>query len=269
MTYMAQGYEFSEKVAKACQKKEALFDESKARYALRSMFAGAFLTMSTAAGAAAAQVIAGLNPALSKFFFAFIFTWGLVYILFLNSELATSNMMYLTAGVYQKNIRLSKAVTILLYCGIFNLIGAMIIGAAFAHSAAFNAMDVQHFIVHLVQGKATRGNGQVLLEAILANIFVNVAILAFLLIKDETAKMWIIISAIFMFVFLGEEHVVANFASFSIVKFSEVSSSLEFMNWFNLIRHWVVAFIGNTIGGGVIVGLAYAFLNKTKSVYHE
>ena len=58
--------------------------------------------MSTAAGAAAAQVIAGLNPALSKFFFAFIFTWGLVYILFLNSELATSNMMYLTAGVYQK-----------------------------------------------------------------------------------------------------------------------------------------------------------------------
>ena len=225
--------------------------------------------MSTAAGAAAAQVIAGLNPALSKFFFAFIFTWGLVYILFLNSELATSNMMYLIAGVYQKNIRLAKAVTILLYCGFFNLIGAMIIGAAFAYSAAFNTMDAQHFIVGLVQLKALRGNEQILLEGVLANIFVNVATLAFLLIKDETAKMWIIISAIFMFVFLGEEHVVANFASFSIVKFSSISSTLDFMNWFNLIRHWVVVFIGNTFGGGVIVGLAYAFLNKTKSVYHE
>ena len=266
---MAQGYEFSEKVAKACQKKEALFDESKARYALRSMFAGAFLTMSTAAGAAAAQVIAGLSPALSRFFFAFIFTWGLVYIVFLNSELATSNMMYLTAGVYQKNIRLGKAVAILLYCGFFNLIGAMLIGAAFAYSWSFHSIDAQNFIVGLVQLKALRGNGQILLEGILANIFVNVATLAFLLIKDEAAKMWIIISAIFMFVFLGEEHVVANFASFSIVKFSAVSPSLEFMNWFNLIRHWVVVFIGNTIGGGVIVGLAYAFLNKTKSVYHE
>ena len=266
---MAQGYEFSEKVAKACQKKEALFEESKARYALRSMFAGAFLTMSTAAGAAAAQVIAGLNPALSRFFFAFIFTWGLVYIVFLNSELATSNMMYLIAGVYQKNIRLAKAVTILLYCGFFNLIGAMIIGAAFAYSAAFNTMDAQHFIVGLVQLKALRGNEQILLEGVLANIFVNVATLAFLLIKDETAKMWIIISAIFMFVFLGEEHVVANFASFSIVKFTPVSSTLDFMNWFNLIRHWIVVFVGNTIGGGVIVGLAYSFLNKTKSIYHE
>ena len=266
---MAQGYEFSEKVAKACQKKEALFDESKARYALRLMFAGAFLTMSTAAGAAAAQVIAGLNPALSKFFFAFIFTWGLVYILFLNSELATSNMMYLTAGVYQKNIRLGKAVAILLYCGFFNLIGAMLIGAAFAYSWSFHSIDAQNFIVGLVQLKALRGNGQILLEGILANIFVNVATLAFLLIKDEAAKMWIIISAIFMFVFLGEEHVVANFASFSIVKFTPVSSTLDFMNWFNLIRHWIVVFVGNTIGGGVIVGLAYSFLNKTKSIYHE
>ncbi len=46
------------------------------------MFAGAFLTMSTAAGAHAAQIIAGLNPALSRFTFAFIFTWGLVYVVF-------------------------------------------------------------------------------------------------------------------------------------------------------------------------------------------
>ena len=62
---------------------------------------------------------------------------------------------------------------------------------------------------------------------------------------------------------------VANFASFSIVKFTPVSSTLDFMNWFNLIRHWIVVFVGNTIGGGVIVGLAYSFLNKTKSIYHE
>ena len=47
--------EFNTKLEKACQKKEALFDESKMRYALRSMFAGAFLTMSTAAGAHAAH----------------------------------------------------------------------------------------------------------------------------------------------------------------------------------------------------------------------
>ena len=259
--------EFDTKVKKACQKKEALFTESKGRYAVRSMFAGAFLTMSTAAGALAAQNIASINPALSKFIFAFIFTWGLVYILFLNAELATSNMMYLTAGVFQKHIKCSKALTLLLYCGVFNLIGAMIVGAVFAHTSAFSGLEAGQFIAKVVEGKLARGNESVLLEAIVANVFVNVAILSFLLIKSDVAKMWIIISAIFMFVYLGNEHVVANFASFSIVKFTSVGSSLDFMNWFNMIRHWLVAFVGNWIGGGIIIGLAYAYLNRSKTVY--
>lgn len=42
--------QFQEKVFAACAKKEALFDESLGRYALRSMLAGAYLTMSTAVG---------------------------------------------------------------------------------------------------------------------------------------------------------------------------------------------------------------------------
>lgn len=266
---MAQEREFDYKIAKACRKKQELFAESKGRYALRSIFAGAFLTMSTAAGAGAAQMIAGVNPALSKFLFAFIFSFGLVYILFLNAELATSNMMYLLAGTYQKQIRWQKAVGILLYCTFFNLIGAMLAAAAFAASSAFSGIDIHHFLVHLVEVKATRANELVLLEAIIANLFVNVAILSFLLIKDDTTKLWVVISAIFMFVFLGNEHVVANFASFSMVRFTEVANQLDFMNWGNLIRHWIVAFIGNIIGGGVLIGIAYAYLNQTETIYHE
>lgn len=40
---------FQEKIAYNCAKKEALYKESLGRYALRSMLAGAYLTMSTAA----------------------------------------------------------------------------------------------------------------------------------------------------------------------------------------------------------------------------
>ena len=143
----------------------------------------------------------------------------------------------------------------------------MIVGAVFANTSAFSGLEAGQFIAKVVEGKLARGNEAVLLEAIVANVFANVAILSFLLIKSDVAKLWIVISAIFMFVYLGNEHVVANFASFSIVKFTSVGSSLEFMNWFNMIRHWVVAFIGNWIGGGIIIGLAYAYLNRSKTVY--
>ena len=58
--------QFQEKVFAACAKKEALFDESLGRYALRSMLAGAYLTMSTAVGIIGADVIATGIPALSR-----------------------------------------------------------------------------------------------------------------------------------------------------------------------------------------------------------
>lgn len=99
--------QFQEKVFAACAKKEALFDESLGRYALRSMLAGAYLTMSTAVGIIGADVIATGIPALSRFVFAFIFAIGLVFVLIFNGELATSNMMFLTSGA----IKWSKVCT--------------------------------------------------------------------------------------------------------------------------------------------------------------
>ena len=48
--------EFISKIDYYCHKKESLFDQSKFKYAIRSMFAGAFLTFSTAAGAIGADI---------------------------------------------------------------------------------------------------------------------------------------------------------------------------------------------------------------------
>ena len=143
----------------------------------------------------------------------------------------------------------------------------MFIGALFANSSAFNGINANEFIAKVAELKLSRSNELILLEGILANVFVNVAILSFILIKIEEAKLWIVISAIFMFVYLVNEHVVANFASFSIVKFSPVGNSIDALNWLNIIRHWSVSFVGNWIGGGILIGLAYAFLNRTKTPY--
>lgn len=57
---------FYKKIASACRKKEALFDENLGRYALRSMFAGAYLTMSTAVGVVAADVISQFSLAFGR-----------------------------------------------------------------------------------------------------------------------------------------------------------------------------------------------------------
>ena len=81
--------EFISKIEFACKKKESLYSQSKFKYAIRSMFAGAFLTFSTAAGAVGADLINKIAPGSGRFLFPFVFAWGLAYIVFLNAELVT------------------------------------------------------------------------------------------------------------------------------------------------------------------------------------
>ncbi len=64
---------FYKKIASACRKKEALFDENLGRYALRSMFAGAYLTMSTAVGVVASRCYFTILTCLWTICFCFYF----------------------------------------------------------------------------------------------------------------------------------------------------------------------------------------------------
>ena len=90
------------------KRKKSLYSQSKFKYAIRSMFAGAFLTFSTAAGAVGADLINKIAPGSGRFLFPFVFAWGLAYIVFFNAELVTSNMMFLTAGSFLKKNLLEK-----------------------------------------------------------------------------------------------------------------------------------------------------------------
>ena len=143
------------------------------------------------------------------------------------------------------------------------MVGAAIIGWIFNQTVAYAGLKPDGFVSTVVANKLSRGNSVVLFEAIAANIFVNIAILSFLLIKSSTAKMWIVISAIYMFVFLTNE----NFASFSLIAFNKVASQVQGFDLFNIFRHFSVTFIGNVIGGGLLIGLPYAWMNKDEETY--
>ena len=36
-----------------------------------------------------------------------------------------------------------------------------------------------------------------------------------------------------------------------------------------VLRNWIIAFLGNCVGGGICIGLAYAWLNDTDTIYKE
>ncbi|GAA5349343.1 formate/nitrite transporter family protein [Streptococcus uberis] len=259
---------FQEKIEAACAKKESLFDESLARYGVRSMFAGAYLTMSTAVGILAADMITTQFPSLGRFTFTAIFAIGLFYVLIFNGELATSNMMYLSAGAYYKKIKWSKVTIILLYCTIMNLVGAIFLAWLFNQSFTYHQLTDKSFVINAVQLKLAKTDWMNFIEGITANMFVNIAVLGYMLLKEESAKIFVVVTAIFMFVFLVNEHLIANFASFMLAGFSPVEHIKGF-TVMNILRQWTVVFFGNWVGGGLFMGIAYAWLNQTKTKHIE
>lgn len=251
---------FVQIVQSSTVKKEGLYDQSKSHYFVRAMYAGAMLVLATAAGVYAADFINIANPQIGKFLYAFLFAFGLCFILFLHHELVTSNMMYLTAGAYHKMISVNKVVQILIFCTLGNLAGALIMGWLVAQTTPFQTLTIDNFIVATAEAKLAKDLWTVFLEGILANIYVNIAILGFLFAKNEVAKIILVFGAIFMFVFLGYEHVVANFGTFGILIASTYHSAPLAIS--NVLVYFGVAWVGNYIGGGILMGLVYAWYNN-------
>lgn len=248
-------------------KKEGLYDQSKARYFVRSMYAGAMLVFATAIGVYAADFINAGAPHLGKFIYSLLFAFGLIFILFLHHELVTSNMMYLTAGTYHGFISPTKTLKILLFCTLGNLVGAVLAAWLIAQTGAFSQLNAESFIVNTVNGKMGKDLLQIFVEGVAANIFVNIAILGYLFAKEEIAKIVIVFGAIFSFVFLGYEHVVANFGSFALVFFSNFK--VDVLQLVPVLLAWLVAWIANYVGGGLIMGLVYAWLNDAGLSLHD
>ena len=108
-------------------------------------------------------------------------------------------------GDLPKENSLKKALEILLYCTFFNLIGALIVAFLFNQTTAFAHVDPKGFLATVAENKPNAAIKWFSLKVI-ANIFVNIAILSYLYFKDETAKVLLALSAIYMFVFMTNEH---------------------------------------------------------------
>jgi formate/nitrite transporter FocA (FNT family) len=84
--------------------------------------------------------------------------------------------------------------------------------------------------------------------------------------KDDAGKVMAIIFIIFIFAFLGYEHVIANFPAFSLAFFAS-HGTIAGMTLGSVLHNLFFALIGNYVGGALIIGMTYAWMNKTKTDY--
>ncbi|WP_018297765.1 formate/nitrite transporter family protein [Corynebacterium lubricantis] len=254
----------------AVSKKIELLDSEFERFAVRSVLAGAYLTLGTAFAGVVGEAVESANPGhgLGSVVFAFLFGLGLFAIVILNAELATGNMMFASYGATTKQISWGKGIWLIVATTLFNLLGAVIVAMILGYSAKFSSVDPTHLLSTLSQGKLEKEPLQAFVEAIAANFVVNMAIVAALFAKDFASKFFVIVPIIAIFVGLGLEHVIANFSLMTITMLA--SDPLpEAMTFPNVAINWLVVWLGNIVGGGLLIGGVYAWLNKTQTVYKD
>ncbi len=254
-------------INKSAVKKLDLLEASPLRYMYRSMLACMFLSLGTSVAVMAAEKVDHFGEGLGKFVYAFLFALSLVMIIYMNAELGTSNMMYTSVATIKRVFPWQKAFKILVVCILFNLVGAIIIGYLLSHTMVFQNLSPDHYLFTMVDSKLAKEPLTIFIEAIFANIIVNTAVFCALKMKDDAGRMMATILIVFVFAFLGFEHVIANFSSFSLAFFSAPAGALASMTLPAVLTNLTFAFLGNFVGGAIVIGAGYAWLNTDKSIY--
>ena len=244
------------------QIKQVMAKQTPMRYTLKAIMAGFLLSIVTVFMLAIKTQFASThNDGLINLMGAIAFSLGLVLVVLTNSELLTSNFMYLTVGWYYKAISISKMIWIFIFCFIGNILGGFILFflMKYAHVMTPEMTDSLTALVHKKTVESTWLN--ILIKGIFCNFFINIGIFISMQFKGGLTKAFFIACGVIVFVYMGYEHVVFNAGLYA----GMVFFNLDAVSWLHVLKNIVFAFLGNFVGGGIFVGLVYAFLNGKRN----
>ena len=245
---------YVEKAADAGVGKVVLLQEDPLRYMLRALGAGMGLTLVVFVYWVLKHNLhdISMGAVIASGFFGV----GLMIIVFTNTELFTSNNMYLTVSSAEGRTSWRQAALLWISCYFGNLAGAILVALLLVGAGSLGQLPSDHALFDGAVYKAQQAGSVVFFKGILANWIVCLAVRVALRCKEEVAKILVLILIVFIFVYLGFEHSIANMGTFSMAMLGGSTLSLG-----GALHNLFYSTIGNVVGGVVLVGLPFTYLN--------
>ncbi len=249
-------------ISSSVQMKQVMVQQTPGRYMLKSMMAGFLLSIVTVFMFGIKTQFASTHvDGLINLMGAIAFSLGLVLVVLTNSELLTSNFMYFTVGWYYKVVSINKMMCILLYCFLGNILGGFVLFFLMKYAHVMTP-EMTQALTALVQKKTVDSSWlNIFTKGIFCNFFINIGIFISMQFKGGLTKAFFIACGVIVFVYMGYEHVVFNAGLYA----GMVFFNLDAVSWLHVLKNIVFAFLGNFVGGGIFVGLVYAFLNGKRN----
>jgi len=257
-TRIYYGREVMERILDTIDVKRALHQRFFLRYTLRAAMAGIIIClMYIFVYQIKTDLGHDFNSGLGKYLMSLSFSMALVFIYFTNSELLTSNFMYFTVGQYYDKVNWGDTMKIWGLCLIGNIVGIEFI-ALLVWSCGMLSDGVVENLVHTVNDKTVNsGAWLIFVKAVFANYFINASVIVAMQLTEHLAKIVVLMMGVTVFAYMGFEHVVANSALFAMALLEQP----EGVNVLHVGKNFLFSLLGNYVGGGLVIGLFYAYLN--------
>ena len=265
------GREFISTILDALQTKQQMSGTMRRRYLQRAAMAGMIVGLMYLSYFAVVAVFTAIPAGstnlsgIGKLVGSLVFGFALVFIYYTKSELLTSNMMIVSIGMYHRGTSALKALRLLAFCYLGNFVGGLVIAVLVRGTTLLDGSvrdtliaTSEHKLSYLSQGAF--GWGDLFVRAIFCNFLINLAMLLVYngLIHDDFTKSIVMIMSVFLFAFQGFEHSVANTVVFT------MAGLYGHLDVLDAVGNVVIVLLGNYVGGGVLIGLYYAYVNDER-----
>jgi nitrite transporter len=245
------------KTANAGFSKASLLQDDPLRYMLRAIGAGMALTLVVFVYWVLKQNLhdISIGAVIASGFFGV----GLMIIVLTNTELFTSNNMYLTVSSAEGRTSWRQTVLLWICCYFGNLLGAVLVALLLAAAGSISQLPPDHALYDGALRKAQQAGSIIFFKGVFANWIVCLAVRIALRCKEEVAKILVLISVVFIFVYLGFEHSIANMGTFSIAMLGGSALTVG-----DALHNLLYSTAGNVVGGVLLVGLPFTYLNPAE-----
>lgn len=223
------------------------------RYLLSSALAGAFIGVAVVLLASVSGPLLAADSPWTKLVQGSVFGIALTLVVFAGAELFTGNAMVMAQGVAARTVRTVDAFAVLAVSLVGNFFGAIGFAAIVHGGGSLNGAGAA-FVAKAIEAKVALSGPQLFWRAVLCNLLVCLALWMASRTRSDAAKIAVLWWALLAFVASGFEHSIANMTLFALGVFEGSAT------WGQLAANLVWTVPGNLVGGGVLVGLAYAWL---------
>ncbi len=248
----------------AAENKVAISNGPLSRMLVLSALAGAYIALGGVLSLVVGFGFPGItaeNPSLQRLLSGCMFPIGLILVVILGAELFTGNNAVLIPALMKRRISIIDVVKnwALVYIG--NFIGAIAVAYLLVDSCGLTAADpYSSAIIGVAEAKVSMPWITVMLKGIGANWCVCLAVWLAMSGTNLIGKMvgcWLPVMA---FVALGYEHSIANMFFIP----TGMMAGADVTPWQMIVDNLIPATIGNIIGGALLVGCAYGYINLPK-----